>query len=58
MFRFRETDFLVLGLLIVSTYLSHVMVKWMDDLFILLHCQVQRSGICADTVSLAQSVLI
>lgn len=31
-------------LLIVRAYISRVMAKWVDDLFIQLHCQVQCSG--------------
>lgn len=32
--------------------------KWMDDLFIQLHCQVKYSGFCAGTVPCAQSMSI
>lgn len=43
-FWFCETDFWFWGLLIVRAYISRVTAKWVDDLFIQLHCQVQCSG--------------
>lgn len=39
---FCERDFWFLGLVIVRAYLSHVVVKWVDDLFIQPPCQVLR----------------
>lgn len=42
--------------MIVRAYLSHVVVKWVDDLFIQPPCQVLRL-ICADIAPLANVLL-